>query len=161
MKKLMLLAALATAGTASAAPPPQLSQHPRVGELAELDFAWGSADLARDYAHQLGEIAGWALANPDGLVVLDGHAIAGEHASPQGVVLSLQRAETVRDQLLAQGVDADHIVIAAFEDERTPQATGRVIAWGTHDSLEEVVSRLQRGHASQIKRGTLPNVASR
>src|SRR3954463_12619060 len=115
--------ALATVPTAASAEPAKqpakLSQHPRVGELAVFEFDRGSAKLDRRNdggpTKELGEIAAWIQDNPDGLVVPDGHADPSG-ATKLNLRLSFARAKAVREQLLLAGVDADHIVIAAFGD---------------------------------------------
>jgi hypothetical protein len=128
---------------------PQPSQHPRVGQLAELTFAPGSAKLALDIAGELREVATWAHEHPDGLLVIDGHADRTGPATAN-VRLSLDRAKAVRGVLVAAGVAPDQIVIAAFGED-APQRAGnnrRVIVWGTRAGLDAVIARtLGRGHA--------------
>lgn len=140
-----ILVALALVFTA-----PALAQsaHPRVGELATILFDRGSAKLAVTAdsvaGRELGEAAGWTLDNPDGLLVIDGHADqTGSKAS--NIKLSLDRAKAVRDQLIAIGVDPDRLVIAAF-GESGPQKPDRarnrkVVVWGTRAGLDAVVAR--------------------
>lgn len=147
----MLLTMLLAAGTASAGPG-QKSQHPRVGELAEISFSARSARVSVDNNEHLGEIAGWARDNPDGLIVLDGHAGRDER---DAVRLSQRRAEAVRDELVAIGVDPDQVVIAAFGDEGPRHgANRRVIVWGTHDQLATVLTRLETAGVRDIEPGS-------
>ncbi len=149
----MLLTTLLAAGTASAEPS-QISQHPRVGELAEISFSDRSARLTVDNNQQLGEIAGWARENPDGLLVLDGHSATDEH---DGVQLSQKRAQAVRDELVALGVDPSQLVLAAFGSTGPHHgANRRVIVWGTHDQLAAVLTRLEEAGARDIEPGTSP-----
>jgi outer membrane protein OmpA-like peptidoglycan-associated protein len=130
-----LLGACATA-TALAAPDP--SQHLRVGQLAELAFASGSAELALDadgkIAEQLDAAITWAHDHPDGLIVLDGHA---DPTGPRlfNVRLSLRRAKAVRAHLVAGGIDPVQIVIAAFGDDG-PRHDRSVVIWGTRAGTE-------------------------
>lgn len=171
-----LVVAGATA-TALAEPPlaePRPSQHPRVGQLAELTFAPGSAELAVEvdarFRDKLGQAIAWAEEHPDGLLVLDGHADpAGEQA--RNVRLSLRRARAVRDQLVAAGANPDQIVIAAFgEDERaakrdrsrvrhgrrataSPGNPRRVVIWGTRSGMDAVVARTLIGGDAVIWNG--------
>jgi outer membrane protein OmpA-like peptidoglycan-associated protein len=150
----MLLSLVLAAGTASAEPR-QMSQHPRVGELTQIAFSQRSARISVDNNQQLGEIAGWARDNPDGLIVLDGHAAKGEGNPEQ---LSQQRAESVRNELVAIGVDPDQIVIAAFGDAGPARdARSRVIVWGTHDELAVVLTRLEQAGARNIEEGSRQN----
>ncbi len=156
MKKFLLLTA-ALAGTAQAQPR-QMSQHPRVGELGEIDFGQQSTRIAVNSDEKLGEIAGWARDNPDGLVVLDGHAARSEaYHDRDAVRLSLRRAEAVRDELLALAVDPDQIVIAAFGDGqdhgRAPDRDRRVVVWGTHDQMALVMAHLGESGAKTVEPG--------
>lgn len=149
MKSLALLAVLiatpAVAPTAATAAPRTMSQHPREGLLAEIEFHEGSTRLPDAAGSQLGQIAAWADENFDGLVVIDGHADSRGPAAGN-VRLSLRRARLVRDQLLAIGVDPGQIIISAFGPERRTKA--RVAVWGTHTSLDQVIA--MHRHADEL-----------
>jgi outer membrane protein OmpA-like peptidoglycan-associated protein len=149
MKTRLLTGLLVAAATTSAlAQRNNASQHPRVGQLAELAFAPGSAEVVFDtngkVAAKLDQAASWAHENPDGLVVLDGHAdpVGTEPANFQ---LSLQRAKAVRERLIAAGVDPDQIIIAAFGEDG-PRRDRSVVVWATRTGERAVVARtLRRG----------------
>jgi hypothetical protein len=130
------------------AEPADLSQHARVGELCEIDFATGSATLpiATTERNQLGQVAGWALTNVDGLIVIDGHADRNDGAA--AVALSMSRAEAVRDELVTLGIDRDRIVLAAFGADGTRRSG--VMVWGTHERLDPVIARLQASGAFAV-----------
>ena len=138
MKSLVccLALAIAAASQPAMAEPRHMSQNPRVGLLAEIRFQAGSARLPDASGSQLGRIAAWAFDNYDGLIVLDGHA---DRFGPArgNVRLSLRRAQQVRDQLLALGVDPNQIIVTAFGSEGRRHA--RVAIWGTRNSYEEVI----------------------
>jgi chemotaxis protein MotB len=157
MDKLALLATLLAAAAANAEPS-QLSQHPRVGELCEIDFTIGSAKIGVDNYDKIGQVAGWALQNPDGLVVLDGHADSTGN-SAANTELSLQRALAVRDQLVALNVEPERIVVAAFGDGGAQRAkiaeNRRVTVWGTHEGVGLVVARLGQTEAKVIAPGAI------
>ena len=129
------------------------SAPPRVGQLVEVPFAVGSAQLPPRalLPPLLGPVAAWTHAHPDGLVVLDGHADSS--GSPAGNLrISMRRAETVRDALVALGVDPDRIVIAAYGDAAPSQLGAahdrRVCVWGTRAGMRAVVARtMAPGHA--------------
>jgi hypothetical protein len=141
MKALACLVTLACAVAPASAQPRGMSQHPRVGLLAELRFDAGSTRLPEASGSRLGRIAAWADENYDGLLVLDTHADTfGPGRS--NVRLSLRRARIVRDQLVALGVDPNQIVIAAFGPEGKGRA--RVAIWGTHNSLDQVMAARER-----------------
>ncbi len=133
----------------AAAEPARMSRHPRAGELGEITFPEQSARLSVDNNQRLGEIAGWATENPGCLIVLDGHSAPNE---PDGVRLSMLRAEAVRDQLVSLGIDADRVVVAAF-GPRGATATRRVVAWGTREDPDTVMSRLEDRGATAVERG--------
>jgi len=103
---------LIACASATALARPDASLHPRVGQLAELTFAPGSAEIVFDtdgkVAAKLDRAASWAHENPDGLVVLDGHAdrVGSE---PVNLQLSMQRAKAVRDRLIEAGADIGEI----------------------------------------------------
>ena len=146
MKTLALLTVLLVVPSAGAEPP-NMSQHPRVGLLAELEFGEGSARLREGAFSQLGRVAAWANENFDALVVVDGHADARGPAAGN-VRLSLRRARQVRDQLIAIGVDPTQIIISAFGPESRRHA--RVTVWGTHNSLESVIANRRRARQLHI-----------
>lgn len=158
MQKLTLVAALLLVAATAGAEPKNLSQHPRVGELTEIDFTIGSSRISVDNNNRIGQIAAWAEQNPDGLIVLDGHADHTGDAA-KNVELSLKRAEAVRDQLVALKVDPDHIVIGAFGNlgpQRDKLAENRrVTVWGTHEPLDAVVSRLESSQARVVAPGAV------
>jgi len=148
MKYLLTAAALLAAMSAQAAP--NRSQHPQIGELSEVEFELNSAELPKA-SEQLGEAAGWAEHNPDGLLVLGGHADrSGDEM--QNVELSLHRAEAVRDELVKLGVDPDQIVIVAYgakgPQRANPSENRRVTIWATRQSIQRIV-------ASSLEHGTV------
>jgi outer membrane protein OmpA-like peptidoglycan-associated protein len=155
----LALATVATAAASADSKSAKASQHPRVGELATFEFDRGSAKLDRKNDggpnQQLGEIAAWVQDNPDGFVVLDGHA------DPTGPVranlrLSFARAKAVREQLLLAGVDADHIVIAAFGNNGPQHTRDRtVVAWGSRAGMKAIVARARAIGPSIISTGLL------
>lgn len=139
---------VAGATTSVFAQPRNASQHPRVGQLAEVKFAAGSAEVVFDtdgrVAARLDQAASWAHENPDGLVVLDGHAdVVG--TEPVNLRLSLERAKAVRERLVSAGVDPDQIIIAAFGEDG-PRHDRSVVVWATRKGERAVVARtLGRG----------------
>ena len=150
MRYAISIGILVTAATTAALAQPKTSQHPRVGQLAEVAFAPGSAALAFDpdarLADKLGQVLAWAREHPDGLLVLDGHADpTGTAAS--NVRLSLDRAKAVRDQLITAGANPDQIVVAAFGEDG-PRRDRSVVIWGTRAGMDAVMTRtLATGHA--------------
>ncbi|MBA3464648.1 MAG: OmpA family protein [Deltaproteobacteria bacterium] len=170
MKTIVSALAVAFVATAaSAQADPRSSQQPEGSQLAAIEFERGSARLDRGKDAGFGMIAAWLEENPDGLVVLDGHA------DPSGptrgnLKLSFARAKAVREALVTVGVDPDHIVIAAF-GEGGPASTRdrRVIAWGTRAGMKAIVARtraigpsiVSTGLISALEMNPRPVVASR
>jgi len=117
MKQTILIALSIALASTTAAAQPNKSQHPRTGLITELTFEPGTAKLVLDsYGKanaKLNAAVTWAKQNPDGFIVLDGHA---DKTGPNalGVRLSLERAQAVRSELVTAGTDPDQIVIAAF-----------------------------------------------
>jgi hypothetical protein len=146
MRSLVLLVVLCGAPSAHA-DPFNMSQHPRAGLLAEIEFAPGSTRFPDGSGSQLGQIAAWAYDNFDGLIVIDGHADASGPAAGN-VRLSLQRARRVRDQLIAIGVDPSQLIISAFGAEGRRHA--RVAVWGTHNSFDSVIAGRRRAREVHI-----------
>jgi len=162
MLKLVLLALVLVAIRAEAQPT-ELSQHPRIGVLCEIYFPRGVASLPVGGVSndKIGMIAGWARSNPGGLVVLDGHA-GDTRDTAAAVSLSMARAQAVRAQLVALGVDSDRIVIAAFGGDVSGTQGRSVTAWATNQRVEPVIATLQAGGAYEVQWGTqvIPPLAS-
>ena len=138
----------ASVATIAHAQPKNASQHPRVGHLAELTFAHGSAEVVFDtdgkVAAKLDRAASWAHENPDGMIVLDGHADR-TGSEPINLRLSLDRAKAVRERLIGAGVDPDQILIAAFGEDG-PRHDRSVVVWATRTGERAIVARtLRRG----------------
>jgi hypothetical protein len=77
-------------------------------------------------------------------------------------MLSMHRAEAVRDELVVLGVDPDSVVVAAFGDAGARSRTDRrVIAWGTLNSVDTVMTRLESAGAVAVEHGVTarPQVA--
>jgi hypothetical protein len=139
---MLTTAILAAAACPAGAQEAQLSQHPRAGELAVLEFERSSANIAPGLELKLGEVAGWAKEHPDGKVVLDGYPDRKGDES-----IALHRVEAVRDILLTAGVDPDQLVIAAFDEP----AGSRVVISGSHQTVDEVVAA--HGNAAMLVYG--------
>ena len=148
MKIGLFAAVLIACAGANALAQPNASLHPRVGQLAAVTFAHGSAEVVFDtngnMAAKLNKAASWANENPDGMIVLDGHAdpIGSE---PVNLRLSMERAKAVRERLVTAGVDPDQIVIAAFGEDGSRRDRS-VVVWATKTGERAIVARtLRRG----------------
>src|SRR5262245_30804592 len=117
MRLLQSVALAASLAASTALAGPNSSQHPRVGELAQLSFAFDSADLPIGCEQKLGEIAAWAKANPEGHVVVEGYA--DRVGTVDGNLdLSLRRADAVRRHLVMLGIDSDQVIVAGYGENR-------------------------------------------
>jgi outer membrane protein OmpA-like peptidoglycan-associated protein len=109
--------------------------------VSEVFFAFDSARLPDDMP-DLSPIVKWAEENPSGMVVLDGNACTIGPAT-YNVRLSARRAESVRDQLLALGVDENRVVLAVYGEYGLRRTTRpldrRVTIWTTHNPLHSIV----------------------
>ena len=150
------LVALALAVTPAAAQPamstaPKTSQHARVGQLAEVMFQRGAITLPIGSERELGQIAAWAKQNPEGLVVVEGHA---DRAGPEALnlTISTRRAESVVAQLLVLGIDREQIVVASYGESR---AGRRIIVWGTRSTYDTVEAQLRARGAKTVQTSNL------
>jgi outer membrane protein OmpA-like peptidoglycan-associated protein len=120
MKAAGPIAILLTLGTAGAEP---------TARLAVLRFERGSAALATAHGEELCKVAAWAQRNPEGVLVIDGHADR-EGTRTETVRLSLARARAVQHVLVEAGLNPDQIVIAAFDTAKSDRG---VVVWGTRE----------------------------
>jgi OmpA family len=153
MHRITLTATLLAAGLSAVpagAQPTKLSQHPRDGELCQIDFPAGSARiLSADAPDKLGEVAGWAKDNPDGVIVVDGYADRAGEGRGGEEALAMDRAKAVRDDLVAAGVDPQRVVIAAFG----AGPGGHVTVWVSHQDVDAVIARVNAGGPSAVMWG--------
>jgi outer membrane protein OmpA-like peptidoglycan-associated protein len=146
MKALITAISILVAGALAGAPAFAQSQRPRIGELATFTFVRGSADFVvradEPSATEIGEIAAWAQENPEGLLVLDGHADR-KGSAPANVRISLDRAKAVRNKLLEAGIDPAQILIAAYGEKHAGENTRdrKVVVWGTRSGMPAVLQR--------------------
>lgn len=129
--------------TTAAADPAERSQHPRIGLMAEVYFDTDSAELKWGASRELGRVAGWAVANPRGVVVVEGHADS-RGADDYNLDLSLQRAYTARRELVQAGVPPRQIVVVGYgEAEPRRDNNRRATIWVTRTGHDAVVAALE------------------
>jgi peptidoglycan-associated lipoprotein len=81
----------------------------------EVYFTVGRAQLGQTAA--LAKVVRWLSANSDVQVIIEGHA--DPTGSPEGnLALAQQRAEWVRDQLVAGGIDQGRLEVISYGDTR-------------------------------------------
>lgn len=110
----------------------------------EVFFAFDSARLTAGAAETLGAIADELKADPEGTIVLDGHADA-RGGSAYNVGLSARRAEVVRDALIRRGIASERIIIGVYGEDGPRHARfaldRRVDIALTHEPLHAIITR--------------------
>ena len=144
------LIAVALAVTPAAAQP-NVSQHPRIGQLAELKFPTNATNLPIGTERELGEIAAWTKENPEGTIIVEGHADR-EGSPSHNLALSTRRAEGVVQQLLLLGVPREQIVLAGYGES---SAGRRVLVWSTRAGYDVIEARLRSRGAHTIQTSNL------
>jgi outer membrane protein OmpA-like peptidoglycan-associated protein len=80
-------------------------------------FSESAAELSDDAQPLLARAVDWMIRFPDAKIVIEGHTdSSGEPSVQQG--LSRQRAETVRDFLVARGIESERLSLRAFGGDR-------------------------------------------
>jgi outer membrane protein OmpA-like peptidoglycan-associated protein len=102
------LADAAAAQVPAALTTPEPARHSET--MSGAAFAQGGTALREEAILQLDAIATWLRTEPGGIVVIEGHTDGvGDPAANQR--LSLERAEAVRDQLVARGVSSERMAV--------------------------------------------------
>jgi len=160
MQRVLPVLAFVIAAAAGLASADDQKSSQSTGVLASFTFDRGSARLdVDDDGAAFTAILAWLEANPDGLVVLDGHANDPGPARAN-LTLSFARAKAVRTELVLAGVDPDHIVVAAFGRAGPPSLRDRkVVAWGTRAGMKAVISRTRAIGPSLVSTGLLRELA--
>jgi outer membrane protein OmpA-like peptidoglycan-associated protein len=146
------IAAVLLASAPVADADPDRSQNPRIGLLAEIEFDRDSAQLGWGASRELGRVAGWAITNPGGVIVLEGYADRTGSAA-YNVDLSLRRVNAVRRELVDAGVPPEQLVLAAFGERGGEGAKRRVAIWATRTSKEAVAARLHASEPAVVRSG--------
>ncbi len=122
------------------------SAQPDASPLAEVRFALGSTTLPVGF-EQLGNAAAWAKENPEGMLVVEGHA---DRLGPPRVnlIVSMKRADSVVEQLLVLGVGREQLVVAGFGSSN---AGRRVKVWSTRGMPGEIEKQLRRRGAKTVQ----------
>ena len=87
-----------------------------VAQMSDVLFAVNKATLTPDAKIRLAKVAGIVLAYPDLKLEIDGYTDSTGTAQ-RNEVLSEQRAASVRDFLLSQGVSANNVIARGFGEE--------------------------------------------
>ncbi len=101
----------------------------------DLLYTTDSAELSEGAARQVAVLAGVLARMPGVVIALEGHA-DGRGASDYNRVLGLKRATTVRDALVAGGIDPERIRVTSVGEDASTAAEGDLDAY----ALERRVS---------------------
>jgi peptidoglycan-associated lipoprotein len=116
------------------APAPPAAYAP-VPELTDVHFDFDKSDIRPDAARVLDRNAEWLLANPDYLILIEGHCDE-RGTNAYNLALGDRRARSARDFLVARGVAAARMTTVSYGEER-PQCIER---------SEECWSKNRRSH---------------
>jgi len=118
---------LSAAADTNTNPPPSSDQTPLPSQAKDVQsvdllFQTDSSQLQMGAHAQLENLAKWARCNPDGAVILEGHA------DPRGtqnynLKLSAERAAAVREKLIKMGVPSERIVVTIYGENGPRRAT--------------------------------------
>lgn len=95
------------------APAPTAQVQHQYVEDVDLFFDTDSDVVNVTTGAELAELAKWGRCNPNGAIILQGHADE-RGADAHNVDLSARRAAAVRDELISMGVPKQRIVIEAY-----------------------------------------------
>lgn len=133
LPRTFLLAQAAPAPAAPAAPAPtreapiglpRVRDYKAIPELRDIYFDFGAAVIRPDDARILNANAAWLRANPDQLVLIEGHCdtrgLTGLANSKNEFNLALgeRRAQAAMNHLVAQGIQPSRIIILSYGEER-------------------------------------------
>ena len=93
-------------------------------ELAPVDllFAVNSYGLPSESRAKLEAVATWAKCNPQGAVILEGHADT-RGTKEYNMTLSAERAGAVRERLIRLGVPRERIVVTVYGENGPRRGT--------------------------------------
>ena len=103
-----------TPEAASVPPPPAFVSNEA---LKDVHFGSGKRDVLGTDRAQLNSVAGWLHANPNWLLLIEGHT-DDRGSWQQNLIISEERAQAVMRTLVAQGVNADRITNVGFGADR-------------------------------------------
>jgi peptidoglycan-associated lipoprotein len=105
---------------------PRVRDYEPIPELRDIHFDFGKAVIRAGDVKILEENAAWLRANPDYLVLIEGHCDnrgAPAHKTEFNMDLGERRAQAAMNHLIAQGVPPSRITILSYGQER-PQCPG-------------------------------------
>jgi peptidoglycan-associated lipoprotein len=104
---------------------PRVRNYEPVEQLRDIHFQFGTAVIRPDAQKILDANAAWLRANPDHLLLIEGHCDnqgASSNKNELNMDLGEQRAQAAMNHLVAQGVHRSRITTLSYGEER-PQCT--------------------------------------
>jgi peptidoglycan-associated lipoprotein len=111
---------------------PRVRDYQAVPELRDIYFDFGKAVIRPDDAKILDANAAWLRANPDQIVLIEGHADNRGLTSNKNefnMALAEQRAHAAMNYLIARGVQPSRIIILSYGEERPLCAEASEQCW--------------------------------
>ncbi len=102
---------------------PAPAVRPQAFAGSEVYFGVGNATMTPQAKKSIDKTASWLNATPDASIVIEGHADTSG-AADANMQLSQTRAEAVRDYLVAAGIDASRLEVAALGSTKPKYAAG-------------------------------------
>ena len=121
-------------------------------------FAGNSATIGGRARSMIENQARWLKARPELSVIVIGRADDGGDRAA-AVALSKQRAEAVRDRLVATGLPADRIETRAAGDKDRLVLCATALCQAQNRNVEVFIDELRRGEEWQSSQGTAPAAA--
>jgi len=102
---------------APAPPPAPPKEYQRNAALQQVFFAFDKSDIRPDAARTLTTSAAYLKANPQLLVLIEGHCDE-RGTNEYNLALGERRAKAAANQLIAQGIEASRITTISYGEER-------------------------------------------
>lgn len=97
--------------------PPPPKEFTAVEALKDIHFDFDKHDLRPDDANVLDDNVGWLKANPDYLVLIEGHCDE-RGTSEYNLALGERRAKATMSYLVAQGIETGRLTLLSYGKER-------------------------------------------
>jgi peptidoglycan-associated lipoprotein len=107
--------------------------------LKQIHFTFGGSNLEPSETLLMDANVQWLKANPDVLVIVEGHC--DERGTAEyNLVLGERRARTIRDYLLANGIAAERITLVSYGEERPSCTEENEACWRENRRAAFVIS---------------------
>jgi peptidoglycan-associated lipoprotein len=148
-RTILFEAALAALAASPAVADPSTSD-----TLGEVHFRFDSSQLPDNSQTLLAGAAAYAEQHPASRIVLDAHCDP-VGTSVYNTGLAIRRAESVRQQLLSEGVPDEQVVLAIYgkegEHRATPAEDRRVTVWATTEPVSRVIDKTFAGQGIALR----------